>query len=141
MPVTPQHLAVEALVSLLASVEKVRVRLGTRTRLLGILLTMVDPSRPAASEIRERLRAQYRDDVFHTEILASRTLEEAPAAAQIDLPVRAPLPRGRRDFAGCPAKCSSAFAPSSTDTSSTGPAPLPENASSGWNDPRTGAFE
>jgi chromosome partitioning protein len=82
VPVTPQHLAVEALVTLLASVEKVRVRLGTRTRLLGILLTMVDPSRPAASEIRERLRAQYRDDVFHTEILASRALEEAPAAAQ-----------------------------------------------------------
>ena len=44
VPVTPQHLAVEGLVSLLASLEKVRVRLGTRTRLLGILLTMVDPS-------------------------------------------------------------------------------------------------
>ena len=43
---------------------------------------MVDPTRASASEMRERLRAQYRDDVFHTEILASRTLEEAPAAAQ-----------------------------------------------------------
>ena len=67
-----------------------------RTRLLGILLTMVDPSRPAASEIRERLRAQYRDDVFHTEILASRALEEAPGGGADDFPVRAPLPRRRR---------------------------------------------
>jgi chromosome partitioning protein len=82
VPVTPQHLAVEGLVSLLASVEKVRVGLGTRSRLLGILLTMVDPARATASALRERLRAQYREDVFHTEILASRALEDAPGAAQ-----------------------------------------------------------
>jgi chromosome partitioning protein len=82
VPVTPHYLGVEGLVGLLASVEKVRVRLGTRTRLLGILLTLVDPTRAAASEIRERLRAQYRDEVFHTEILASRALEEAPGASQ-----------------------------------------------------------
>jgi chromosome partitioning protein len=82
VPVTPQHLAVEGLVSLLASVEKVRIRLGTRGRLLGILLSMVDPSRAGASELRERLRAQYRDLVFHTEIATSRALEEAPAGAK-----------------------------------------------------------
>jgi chromosome partitioning protein len=82
VPVTPQHLAVEGLVSFLASVEKVRVRLGTRARFMGILLTMVDAGRAGESEIRERLRAQYRGDVFHTEILTSRALAEAPAAAQ-----------------------------------------------------------
>ncbi len=82
VPVTSQHLAVEGLVSLLASVDKVRARLATRTRLLGILFTMVDPGRATAAELRERLRAQYRDQVFHTEILASRALEEAPASAR-----------------------------------------------------------
>jgi chromosome partitioning protein len=82
VPVTPQHLAVQGLVSLLSSLEKARARLGTRNRLLGILLSIVDPSRAAASELREQLRAQYRDHVFHTEILSSRALEEAPAAAQ-----------------------------------------------------------
>jgi chromosome partitioning protein len=82
VPVTPQHLAVEGLVSLLSSVEKVRARLGTRNRLLGILLSIVDPGRATASELRERLRARYRDGVFRTEILASRALEEAPAAGQ-----------------------------------------------------------
>jgi chromosome partitioning protein len=80
VPVTPQHLAVEGLVSLLAAVDKVRVRLGTRTRLLGILLSMVDPAR--STELRERVRAQYREHVFHTEVPASRGLEAASAAAQ-----------------------------------------------------------
>ena len=82
VPVTPQHLAIEGLVSLLTSADKVRTRLGTRTRLLGILLTLVGPGRATAAELRERLRAEYREQVFHTEILASRALEEAPAAGR-----------------------------------------------------------
>jgi chromosome partitioning protein len=82
VPVTPPHLAVEGLVSLLSSVEKVRVRLGTRSRLLGILLTMVEPVRARSAELRERIRGQYRELVFHTEIAASRALQEAPAAAK-----------------------------------------------------------
>ncbi len=82
VPVTPQYLSVEGLVSLLGSLETVRVKLGTRGRFLGILLSMVDPARPVASEIRERLRAEYRDRVFQTEIHLSRALEGAPAAAK-----------------------------------------------------------
>jgi chromosome partitioning protein len=75
--VPPQHLAGEGLVSLLSSLEKVRVRLGTRGRLLGILLTMVEPLRKLP---REQLRAQYREHVFDTEIGVSRALQDAPAA-------------------------------------------------------------
>jgi chromosome partitioning protein len=82
VPVPPQHLAVQGLVSLLSSVEKVHVRLGTRGRLLGILLTMVEPVRAASAEVRERLRAEHREHVFHTEIALSRALQEAPAAAK-----------------------------------------------------------
>lgn len=82
VPVTPQHLAVEGLISLLGSVDKVRARLSTHTRLLGILLSMVEPGRAAGSELRERLRAQYRDHVFHTEILSSAALQDAPAASR-----------------------------------------------------------
>jgi chromosome partitioning protein len=81
IPVVPQFLAVEGLVSLLASMDKVRLRLGTRHRILGILLTMVTPAKGAA-EVRERVRAQYRDRVFHTEIATSRALEDAPGSAQ-----------------------------------------------------------
>jgi chromosome partitioning protein len=79
VPVTPQHLAAEGLVSLLGSLEKVRSRLAIKGRLLGILLSIVDPARAAAAEVRERLRIQFRDQLFHTEILSSRALEEAPA--------------------------------------------------------------
>ena len=82
VPVPPQYLAVEGLVSLLASLEKVRDKLGTRSRLLGILLTMVDPTKDVGSQRRERVRTQYRDHVFHTEILTSRALEEAPSRAK-----------------------------------------------------------
>lgn len=82
VPVSPQHLAIEGLDGLLASVEKVRARVGTRTRLLGILLTMVDPARTVAAELRDRVRAQYRDHVFHTEILASQALQTAPATGR-----------------------------------------------------------
>lgn len=84
VPVTPQHLALDGLVGLLSSVEKVRLRLrlGTRSRLLGILLTMVDPARAATTELRKRLLAAYREHVFHTEITVSRALEEASAAAK-----------------------------------------------------------
>lgn len=82
VPVTPQHLAAEGLVSLLTSLDRVRSRLGTRGRLLGILLTMVDPGRRVSSRVRERLRTRFRDDMFRTEIGMSRALEEAPAGAR-----------------------------------------------------------
>jgi chromosome partitioning protein len=82
VPVPPQHLAVEGLVSLLSSLEKVRVRLGTRGRLLGILLTMVEPLRKPPAQRREQLRAQYREHVFDTEIGVSRALQDAPAAGK-----------------------------------------------------------
>ena len=134
VPVTPQHLAVEGLVSLLASVEKVRVRLA-HAPAARILLTMVDPARAAASEIREQLREQYGDDVFRTEILASRALEEAPTArrrSSSSRPARAPPTH----FAGSPAKFSSASAHQALTTSTTVTAHLcRENRSSGWNNP------
>jgi chromosome partitioning protein len=82
VPVPPQVLAVEALVDTLASIDKVRARLSARHKLLGILLTMVDPDAKGQTELRNRIRAQYRERVFHTEIAASRALADAPATAQ-----------------------------------------------------------
>lgn len=82
VPVTPQFLAVEGVTSLLTSIEKVRARLGSRPRLLGILLTIVDRRRRNTTEVCERIRAVYRDSVFHTEIPATPALEDAPALAQ-----------------------------------------------------------
>lgn len=82
VPVTPQHLAVEGLVSLLASVETVRLRLSSRNHLLGILLTMVDPTNSRGPSLAKRLREEYGERVFRTEIGSSRALEEAPTGAR-----------------------------------------------------------
>lgn len=82
VPVTPQHLAVEGLVSLLASVDTVRLRLSSKNHLLGILLTMVDSASRRKPSLARQLRDQYGDRVFRTEIGASRALEEAPATAR-----------------------------------------------------------
>jgi chromosome partitioning protein len=78
VPVVPQYLAIEGLAGLLASLEHVRMRLAARASLVGIVLTMFDGGR-AATAARERLRAQHRGLLFHSEITTSRALEEAPA--------------------------------------------------------------
>jgi chromosome partitioning protein len=90
IPVMLRYLVVENLSGLAASIETVRSRLGARSRLLGLLLSMMDGRSRGETELRERLRAQFRERIFHTEIPASRALEAAPAAAQ---PVVAFAPR------------------------------------------------
>ena len=82
VPVTPQPLAVQALVSLLASVETVRLRLNTRSQLLGILFSIVDPAARKGPVLMKQLRERHGTDVFRTEILVSRALEEAPISAK-----------------------------------------------------------
>jgi chromosome partitioning protein len=80
IPVPLQPLAVEGLSYLIGSIETVRRRLGTRARLLGILLTMtaVDADRT----LERRLRAKYRDRVFDTAIQMSRALQEAAGVSK-----------------------------------------------------------
>jgi chromosome partitioning protein len=78
VPLTAQFLAVEGVTSLLGTVDKVRTRLGRRPRLLGLVLTMTNGKMGA--EVGKRLRAQYRDKVFVTEIPVTHALEEASAA-------------------------------------------------------------
>ena len=79
IPVAPQPLALEGLSHLISSIGTVRRRLGTRSRLLGVLITMASAD---SHLLQDRLRAEYRDLVFHTEIPTSRTLREAPGASK-----------------------------------------------------------
>jgi chromosome partitioning protein len=81
VPVVPQFLAIEGLANIFEAIEQVRSRLNARAELLGILLTMVAAGR-GRREVCERLRTQYRDRVFHTEISMSQVLEEAPLREQ-----------------------------------------------------------
>jgi len=78
VPVPPQHLALDGLQGLLASVDTVRRRLGTRARLIGVVLTLARND-GCSEELSAAVRAELRDVVFHTEIPASRALMTAPA--------------------------------------------------------------
>ncbi len=92
VPVTPHFLVTEALPPLLGTIDRVGTRLGARRPLLGILISMLDARRQFARELRERIRAQFRDRVFHTEIPLSPILQEAPAGGR---PVLVSAPRSR----------------------------------------------
>ena len=82
VPVTPQHLAVNGLVNFLAAVEKARGRLDVRGRVAGILVNAVDAGNAVAVSTRRRIRSQYGERVFGTEIPLSRALAGAPARTQ-----------------------------------------------------------
>ena len=82
IPVPPQPLALEGLGHLMGSIDTVRRRVGAEARILGILITMAGPDTNHGAALRERLRAEYRDRIFHTEIAASRALQEAPETCE-----------------------------------------------------------
>jgi len=79
VPVVPEPLGVEALQGLLATLDVVRARMGARTRLLGIVLTMVDGKRAHMALVSDQIRAQHRDKVFHTEIRWASALVSSDA--------------------------------------------------------------
>ena len=81
IPVTPQYLAIQGVISLLGSVEQIRLRLRARARVLGILLTSMDSS-PQAAAAKQQLRDLYGDLLFESEIVASRTFDEAVSRGQ-----------------------------------------------------------
>ena len=78
VPVSAEPLAADAVDPLLASIERVRLRMHARGRLLGLVLTQVDPRRVQTRESIDRIRAEHRDDVFHTEIRWTAALAAAP---------------------------------------------------------------
>jgi chromosome partitioning protein len=80
VPVVPEPLCVDGLPELLSTVDRVRSRMASRARVVGILITMMDPRRKLARELAERLRAQHRERVFHTEIDWAAVIADAPAA-------------------------------------------------------------
>jgi chromosome partitioning protein len=80
IPVTPEPLVVETLASLLGSIERVRSRMRSSAALLGIVANQVDPRRTQHRDMVERLRAEYREQVFHTEIRWSASTAAASDA-------------------------------------------------------------
>jgi chromosome partitioning protein len=82
VPVSPDPLALDALDTLLGSIERVRARMDARARVLGFVVNGLDAQRKQSREAAERLRAEFRERVFHTEIPWGAALVDAPAARQ-----------------------------------------------------------
>jgi len=78
VPVVPHRLDAEALGGFLELVEESRDRIGRKTELLGILLTMVDHRTNVTDDVVAAIRHEYGQRVFRTEIPINVRLAEAP---------------------------------------------------------------
>lgn len=82
VPVVPDPLSAEGLVSLLSNVDRVRSRMAMKTRAIAIVVTMLRARRKAARDLVAHLRTQHRDRMLLTEIAWSAALADAPGARQ-----------------------------------------------------------
>lgn len=82
LPVTPEALALDALESTLGAIERVRARMGARARVVGFVVNGLDAQRKSTRELAERLRAEFRERVFHTELPWAAALVDAPGRRQ-----------------------------------------------------------
>ena len=78
VPVSPDPLTIDGLDNLLASIERVRAGMGATARVLGFVVNGLDAQRKHSRELAERLRAEFRERVFHTEIPWAAALIDAP---------------------------------------------------------------
>ena len=79
VPVTPEYLALEGLISWMNVVKRVEKGIGTKNELMGILLTLVNPGLEDTKKLSELIRSHYGDKVFKTEILKDGLLTQAPS--------------------------------------------------------------
>jgi len=98
VPLTPEYLALEGLVSLMAAADEIKKNLETRAALLGIVLTMVTAGVKVFREIEQLVRDHYQDIVFQTRIRRNVKVNEAPAHGK-SIFTHAPDSAGARDYA------------------------------------------
>lgn len=82
VPITPQYLALEGLVSLLDAVGKIKKGIGLNAGLLGIVINMVSTESQRTkiqAAIMDLVREHYGEAVFTNFIKRYAKLEEAPA--------------------------------------------------------------
>lgn len=79
VPVTPDYLALEGLVNLMAAVERIDAGIGIKPGLLGIILTLADARLNVTEEIGGMIRKHYGRAVFKTVIPGNVRLKEAPS--------------------------------------------------------------
>lgn len=82
IPITPQYLALEGLISLLEAISGIKNEMGLSAELLGIVINMVGTENKLTKSqamIIDLVREHYQEDVFTTCIKQYAKLEEAPA--------------------------------------------------------------
>lgn len=79
IPIQCEYYALEGLVLLLKTVEKIKIHLNPDLRIGGILLTMHDPRTKISRQVVEEVRRQYPDETFDTVIPRNVRLSEAPS--------------------------------------------------------------
>lgn len=78
IPVNSSFLAIKPLGQLLETIHTVKERLNPKLQILGILLTQFNSRTLHASEVEERVRQIFKDQVFKSVITRSVRFEEAP---------------------------------------------------------------
>lgn len=79
IPIQCEYYALEGLVLLLRTIEKVKVYLNPDLRIGGILLTMHDPRTNISRQVMEEVRKQYPKETYKTVIPRNVRLSEAPS--------------------------------------------------------------
>ncbi len=79
IPIQCEYYALEGLVLLLRTIEKIKVYLNPGLRIGGILLTMHDPRTNISKQVMEEVRKQYPRETFRTVIPRNVRLSEAPS--------------------------------------------------------------
>lgn len=87
VPVTPEYLALEGLITLMEAVERIKKGMDVDVELLGIVFTMINPAKffllnrdlRSQLEIIHLVREYYGEDVFKTVIRRNVKFTEAPS--------------------------------------------------------------
>lgn len=82
VPITPQYLALEGLISLMDAVDRIKKGIGLEAELLGIIINMVSTvsqQTRSQAQIIDLVREHYGEAVFTNVIKRYAKLEEAPA--------------------------------------------------------------
>lgn len=82
IPAIPQALALQGVIGLLESVERLKRRLRLELRLAGVLLTMLDRRARTVAGICDQFRGQLRDHIFQNQIPYDARVAEAPSLGQ-----------------------------------------------------------
>ena len=106
VPITPEHLALEGLKSLMNAVDLIQGGMGVSLNLIGIVFNMVKSGRLAKwtrewksqQEIMDLVRARYGRDLLETQIRRDQSVADAPGKGQTVIE-EAPGSPGAEDFA------------------------------------------